>query len=343
MKTLITVIILLGLQVFAQSPIISVEPDSLTENLFYSRSSTQTLTVSNTGTSDLIYQIEPNILPREDYQNYALQFDGVDDYVNVPDSGSLNLVNELTIETWFMWSARGAEWPCIVAKGPADENYALYLNKSGRFIHVVISTQYGREVINSPGNIVMPDSWHHVAVTYNSNVVRIFLDGQLVTEQSFIRTLTTNQKSLMIGYREKSLSYFDGQIDEVRIWDVSRTEQEINQHIFRELSGNEEGLVGYWQFNEGVGDTTYDKSLNGNRGLLLGGTQWIISSAPVAPYYWIMVNPDSGVVAPESFVDCEASFNAAGLGSGEYDAELVITSNDPVTPELKSTRTLNHK
>ncbi len=47
-----------------------------------------------------------------------------------------------------------------------------------------------------------------------------------------------------------------------------------------------------------------------------------------------MVNPDSGVVAPGSFVDCEASFDAADLSSGDYDAELIITSNDPVTPEL---------
>ncbi len=83
MKNLILTISILfiGIQTVAQSPIISIDPDSLTENLFYARSSTQTLTISNTGTSDLIYQIEPTILPRENYQNYALQFDGVDDYV----------------------------------------------------------------------------------------------------------------------------------------------------------------------------------------------------------------------------------------------------------------------
>ena len=89
MKTLILTISILfiGIQTVAQTPIISVDPDSLSENLFYARASTQTLTISNAGTSDLNYQIIPTILPRENYQNYALQFDGVDDYVNVFEGG----------------------------------------------------------------------------------------------------------------------------------------------------------------------------------------------------------------------------------------------------------------
>ena len=68
-------------------------------------------------------------------QNYALYFDGVDDYVEVPDNPSLDLSDELTIETWFNWISSGDEWHAIVSKGPTDENYALYINRTDRFFH----------------------------------------------------------------------------------------------------------------------------------------------------------------------------------------------------------------
>ena len=61
---------------------------------------------------------------------------------------------------------------------------------------------------------------------------------------------------------------FNGIIDEVRIWNVARTQQEIQQYMHQQLTGTEPGLVGYWQFNEGTGNTAYDKTVNANHGSL---------------------------------------------------------------------------
>jgi hypothetical protein len=66
---------------------------------------------------------------------------------------------------------------------------------------------------------------------------------------------------------------FDGKIDEVRIWNVARTQTQIQGYMNQSLSGNEPGLIGYWRFDEGTGTTVIDASGQGNNGT--------ISSAPL--------------------------------------------------------------
>ena len=62
-------------------------------------------------------------------------------------------------------------------------------------------------------------------------------------------------------------------LDEVRIWNTARTQQQIQDNMNKELSGDEPGLVGYWKFNEGQGTTVYDNAGN-NHGTIHGAT-WV--------------------------------------------------------------------
>jgi hypothetical protein len=57
-------------------------------------------------------------------------------------------------------------------------------------------------------------------------------------------------------------------VDEVRIWNVARTQEQIQSGLYRELTGDEEGLVGYWNFNKGRGPTVYDSTANKNSGTI---------------------------------------------------------------------------
>ncbi len=126
---------------------------------------------------------------------------------------------------------------------------------------------------------------------------------------------------------------YNGIIDEIRIWDVARTQQEIQQFMNQELDGSEQGLVGYWKFNEGMGDIANDLTINANHGLLQGGVMWTNSSAPLTPS-WLSINPDSGVCSPNSFIKMEVLLDATELDSGDFYGSLVINSNDPVTPSV---------
>ncbi len=77
--------------------------------------------------------------------------------------------------------------------------------------------------------------------------------------------------------------FFTGMIDEVRFWgDRARTQSEIQEYMSRGLTGDEEGLVGYWKFNKAEGTIAYDNSPNGNNGTISDAT-WTTDAPPVAP------------------------------------------------------------
>ncbi len=81
---------------------------------------------------------------------------------------------------------------------------------------------------------------------------------------------------------------FHGLIDEVRIWNVARTEEQIQASWNRSLRGDEPGLVGYWPLNEGSGQAIMDASAHHNDGRLGSTTgpdtndpTWVVSDAPL--------------------------------------------------------------
>ena len=65
---------------------------------------------------------------------------------------------------------------------------------------------------------------------------------------------------------------WDGKIDEVQLWNTALTQSEIQQYMSTPPTGNEAGLIGYWNFNEGSGSTVTDLSGNGNNGTINGAT-----------------------------------------------------------------------
>ncbi len=63
---------------------------------------------------------------------------------------------------------------------------------------------------------------------------------------------------------------YEGALDDVRIWNTARSEAEIQQSMTRELTGGENGLVGYWTFNDNSGNTVLDSTVNGIHGTVTG-------------------------------------------------------------------------
>jgi hypothetical protein len=124
-----------------------------------------------------------------------------------------------------------------------------------------------------------------VTGTYNGSEMSIYVDGVLEnTCGAGVLVSQDGVSPITIGaYRPGSSSYqFDGLIDELNIWDTALNQDQIQSIMSSELSGNEAGLVGYWNFNEGEGDMLYDLSGNGNDGTIYGAT-WDEDGAPLEP------------------------------------------------------------
>jgi len=132
---------------------------------------------------------------------------------------------------------------------------------------------------------VSTGSWTHIAVTFDidSETAVFYINGSSVaTTQTFGTTigatLVNNGSAFRIndaGGATVGTGEFDGLMDEVRIWNVTRTGTEISNNYQKELVGNESGLVAYWKMNNSLLDET-----SNNNDLTHNGTQTYSTDVP---------------------------------------------------------------
>ena len=226
---------------------------------------------------------------------YALTFDGVDDVVTISNEEDFdfNTSNAFSLEAWVKTTPKNSGDQFVIAKqniptsvngyymvlkDGSQDQLAFYLQNSGStYIKVLGSTD------------VIDGEWHHVAAVYDgsgdASGVKLYVDGK--KENTFVAKNNLgpqgilNDAPLTIGTRTDNSSNvdFNGEIDEARVWNVALTENQICANIDKHLVGNETGLSGYWRFDEGLGQTAYDSSSNGNNGRL-GSTENVDSKDP---------------------------------------------------------------
>ena len=244
-------------------------------------------------------------------QNHSLDFDGSDDYVGIPHSASLLIgTNPYTVEFWFK-APNANQLGALIAKAQASSPFnqsSIYVNDgtvpigfpiAGKKITFSFGTFVGGpyRTITTTSDIV-DGNFHHVAgvVDPNAETIVLYVDGvlqtvNLLSSGSFPSVPNTEQYT--IGQVSGGL-FYTGVVDEVRIWNVVRTQTEIQNNMNIELTGTEPGLVAYYSFNQGIAGgnnageiTLNDNSSNGNNGTLnnftLNGntSNWIGTAAPL--------------------------------------------------------------
>ncbi len=206
----------------------------------------------------------------------AIYLDGVSGYVEVPNSQSLSSIDTaITIEAWVKPAQQ--YYNTIVCKGLSNYGveFAQVLSP-GIFLNGVTAQNadyyWGRIMVP---NTFVENQWSHIAVTYSSSTgVKAYLNGNLIYIVPGYGNIQPGNVPLRIGARVDSIytEYFKGGLDEVRIWNVVRTQSQIALNMNKELTGNESGLVAYWKFNEtpGSGTIIHDSTPNHNDGLIHG-------------------------------------------------------------------------
>jgi len=160
----------------------------------------------------------------------ALQFNGQDNHVEIPSSGSLEIDENVTIAAWINWIDAGDTWICILANGQQNgpwENYGLFINRSSRFLYFTLSLDGGHVTQQTPNDITVPGEWVHVCATWDGSNARIYVNGEMELEIAQSGTLVPPGLPLRIGHRNGSAHFFNGTIDEVRIYNNAMTEVEI--------------------------------------------------------------------------------------------------------------------
>ena len=199
----------------------------------------------------------------------GLNFDGVDDRVLSTNDVKFK-ISVGSLEGWIKTGDAGTSYRAAFGKSLA---YCLYLYNNELTIY-----DWGAAV-NRPTGITLNDnSWHHIAMTFNSGVTNgtlIYIDG--VLKLTTTMTISSQAFPFSIGSNsfDPAFQFYTGSVDDVRVWNVIRTQTEIQDNMNTELLGSETGLVAYYPLNQGIaaGDNTAiatvtDKSANALNGTL---------------------------------------------------------------------------
>lgn len=199
----------------------------------------------------------------------GLKFDGDDDMITVADSNSLDFTTQFSISFW-MKPYDISSAPRLVSKqGSPNSGYNVIL-----YSNYIRFTLYGTSSylqMNSNYQLSSTDigHWKHVACTYDGTTASIYLNGVLDRSLSYSQTITTNSDSLRIGGSGGSQFYFNGTMDEVRMYDRDISATEVAA-LYAGFSKTDHGLVLYHSFSEGKGTFSEDLSGWANHGLISG-------------------------------------------------------------------------
>jgi hypothetical protein len=157
----------------------------------------------------------------------ALQFDGVDDWVTVNDSASLDLTTGMTLEAWVKPSAL-AGWNTVVLKETGGGlAYSLYANDDAPRAAGYCRIGWIDESVAGAAGLTL-DVWTHLAVTYDSGSMQLYINGELAATHAITGAIATSDEPLRIGGNAVWGEFFTGLIDEVRIYDRALTQAEVN-------------------------------------------------------------------------------------------------------------------
>jgi subtilisin-like proprotein convertase family protein len=207
----------------------------------------------------------------------ALNFDGVNDQVDMPLPTVFDDIanNDITIEVWV--NPQTAVFSRILfAQKTASNFMSLSYSGSGQIFFYINNT------IGVNTNTSIPlNTWTHVAARWNATTqtADVFFNGVIQVTLNGGSSTTGTDNKMTIGSRTNSAQFFPGTLDEIRIWDILRSDMEIFTDFNSCVSETASGLVAYYKLDDNTGSTIVsDSTVNGYDGTLVNmdpATDWV--------------------------------------------------------------------
>lgn len=200
----------------------------------------------------------------------ALDFDGVDDLVSIADAADLDLTSAFTLEAWVRPDTLTAGRPVIAKSESAGGNsgYLLSARYAANNTTGFVASSGAFKSVSRPSPL--PEAvWSHLAFTSDGTNLRLYVDGKLEATAPAIAAKAT-AANLVIGQGQVLGGYFDGMIDEVRIYADTLSESVIQTDRDTAV-GLDQIPVAAYSFDEGAG-TTLSDSIDNHDGAISGAT-----------------------------------------------------------------------
>jgi len=233
------------------------------------------------------------------YTNYSLNFDGSNEYVQISNSNDINTGSnnhsQKTIEAWFSVDNKDitSRKQTIYEQGGTVRGLNIYI--FGGSLYVGGWNEPSNESNWNPGTFLSTSSienntWYHVALTLDggssvtSNAFKGYLngvefgsgDGAKLWNHGGDVSIARNRDTKFHSGDYNSAKYFDGKIDEVRLWNITRTQSQIASKKDTVLNGDENGLTSYFNFQENSGSIANDtQTQSNNDGSIINSPSWV--------------------------------------------------------------------
>ena len=253
----------------------------------------------------------------------SLTFNGYSQYVNC-GTADRGITNTLTVEAWVKTTSFQGQFAVTkYSNSLFSESGFEFGTVQGR---AAIYGRAGKGDYFTSGlstTIVSDGRWHHIAGQVAQNVWRIYVDGVLENSNTYAYSggdLRTPEPMTIGTYTYLTNFYFQGDLDEVRVWRTARTAADIQQNMCRKFATAPADLVAYYRFDQSNGLTASDEGSQPTTGTLVGfaGAPWHVSGAALG--------------------DASTSLYQTSLGAGARVA-LATAGGDSAVASLASTQT----
>jgi len=162
----------------------------------------------------------------------ALSFNGSSSFITVPDAPTLDLTAAGSVEAWVRMST-ASRWNAVLAKGNSNSdpahNYAIEINDANRVL-CILGNGTAANVVTSAA-VLAANTFYHIACTWNGATIALYINGALNASGSQSIVPAANTWPLYIGQYGGNVDWFAGVIDELRIYNSTRTVTQIQQDM----------------------------------------------------------------------------------------------------------------
>ena len=203
--------------------------------------------------------------------NNALNFDGTDDRVTIADNAAFDFSSGFTAEAWINPDVLGTQ-TYLSQYASSQEAFAFILLSSGK-IEFTVTTDGSTDQFFESSTAITAGAWSHVALTFDGTTVKAYINGVAAGTKAVSGTMFASTAPIEIGARNNA-HFFNGNIDEVRIWTRVLTEAEILAQKDKSIPSSATGLAAYYKLNQGTaeGDNTAITTLTDSGPNNLSGT-----------------------------------------------------------------------
>ncbi len=267
----------------------------------------------------------------------ALVFDGIDDYINC-GTNQRGITTHVTAEAWVKTSSRDFQF--VVAK---------YQNESGdgrgfEFAvwydgQVSIFGRIGDGVYLTSGfstTRVNDGKWHHIAGVVDNKKWIVYVDGVLESQNTYpypTANLRTVEPLIIGRYHFETRQYFDGEIDEVRVWNTARTTAQIGEAMCHKFATAPPALVAYYRFDQATGGNLVDAGSQPSTGVLQNFSLpvWRLSGAALGDRSTFTYTPatNTSLTLPAGV---GAQVRTGAFTSAVRGVHLYVVDSPPSTP-----------